>query len=355
MSGTSVDGVDAVLADFSVKPCRAMARSHVVFAAELRDELNALQRSGADEVHRGSLAANALMDCCANAVAAVLSAARCPARDVAAIGLHGQTIRHRPELGYTTQLANPARLAEATSITVVADFRSRDIAAGGQGAPLVPAFHAAVFAVPDKHRIVVNIGGIANVTDLPPGGPVRGFDTGPGNAMMDAWCERRTGQPYDRNGEWGGGGRAISALLRALRAEPYFALPPPKSTGRDRFHLRWLDKYLNASYSPQDVQRTLIALTAQSIVAAIDEHCAGASEVLVCGGGAQNTVLMGELEAALAPRRVATTAAHGIAINEVEALAFAWLAREAIAGRPGNVPTVTGARGPRVLGAVYRA
>ena len=355
MSGTSVDGVDAVLADFSVEPCRAMARTHVAFAPELRDELNALQRSGADEVHRGSLAANALMDGCATAVAGVLSAAGCHARDIAAIGLHGQTIRHRPDLGYTTQLANPARLAEATGITVVADFRSRDVAAGGQGAPLVPAFHAAVFALPDRHRIVLNIGGIANVTDLPPGGPVRGFDTGPGNTIMDAWCERHSGQPYDRNGAWGGGGRAIPELLRVLRAEPYFALPPPKSTGRDRFHLRWLAKYLKASYSPQDVQRTLIALTAQGIVAAIDEHCAGASEVLVCGGGAQNTVLMHELEAALAPRRLSTTAAHGIAINEVEALAFAWLAREAIAGRPGNVPTVTGARGPRVLGAVFHA
>jgi anhydro-N-acetylmuramic acid kinase len=355
MSGTSVDGVDAVVVDFSVEPCHAMARTHVAFAAELRDELNALQRSGPDEVHRGSLAANAVMDCCATAVTAVLSAAHCRACDVAAIGLHGQTIRHRPELGYTTQLANPARLAEATGITVVADFRSRDVAAGGQGAPLVPAFHAAVFAVPDRHRVVVNIGGIANLTDLPPGGPVRGFDTGPGNTMLDAWCERHTGAPYDRNGAWGGGGRAISELLHALRAEPYFALPPPKSTGRDRFHLRWLGKYLKASYAAQDVQRTLIALTAQSIVAAIDQHCAGASEVLVCGGGAQNTVLMGELEATLAPRRFATTAAHGIATNEVEALAFAWLARETLAGRPGNVPTVTGARGPRVLGAVHRA
>ena len=355
MSGTSVDGVDAVLADFSVDPCRALARTHVAFAPGLREELNALQLSGADEVHRGSLAANALMDCCATAVAAVLSAARCDARDVAAIGLHGQTIRHRPELGYTTQLANPARLAEATSITVVADFRSRDVAAGGQGAPLVPAFHAAVFSVPDRHRVVVNIGGIANVTDLPPGGPVRGFDTGPGNTIMDAWCQRHTGQPYDRHGAWGGGGRAISELLRSLRAEPYFALPPPKSTGRDRFHLRWLGKYLKSSYSPQDVQRTLFALTALTIAAAIDQHCAGASEVLVCGGGAQNTVLMGELEAALASRKLATTAAEGIAINEVEALAFAWLARETLAGRPGNLATVTGARGPRVLGAIYRA
>jgi len=355
MSGTSVDGVDAVVADFSVEPWRAMARAHVAFAPELRNELNALQRSGADEVHRASLAANALMDCCATAAAAVLSAAHCRACDVAAIGLHGQTIRHRPELGYTTQLANPARLAEAVGITVVADFRSRDVAAGGQGAPLVPAFHAAVFAAPESHRVVVNIGGIANVTDLPPDGPVRGFDTGPGNTMLDAWCERHTGAPYDRDGAWGGGGRAISELLHALRAEAYFALSPPKSTGRDRFNLRWLGKYVRASYAPQDVQRTLIALTAQSIAAAVGEHCAGASEVIACGGGAQNTVLMGELEAALAPRRLATTAAHGIATNEVEALAFAWLARETIAGRPGNVPTVTGARGPRILGAVYRA
>jgi len=355
MSGTSVDGVDAVLADFSVEPCRAMARAHVAFAPELRDELNALQRSGADEVHRGSLAANALMDCCAGAVAAVLAAAQCHARGVAAIGLHGQTIRHRPEFGYTTQLANPARLAEATGITVVADFRSRDVAAGGQGAPLVPAFHAAVFALPDKHRVVVNIGGIANITDLPPGGAVRGFDTGPGNTLLDAWSERYTGQPFDRDGAWGGGGRVIPELLRALLAEPYFALPPPKSTGRDRFHLRWLGKYLHASYSDHDVQRTLVALTVQSIVGAIDKHCVGSSEVLVCGGGAQNGVLMGELEAALAPRQLATTAKYGIAVNEVEALAFAWLAREAIAGRPGNIPTVTGARGPRILGAVYRA
>src|SRR5450755_2522614 len=304
MSGTSVDGVDAVLADFSVEPCRAMARAHVAFAPELRDELNALQRSGADEVHRGSLAANALMDGCATAVAGVLSAAGCHARDIAAIGLHGQTIRHRPDLGYTTQLANPARLAEATGITVVADFRSRDVAAGGQGAPLVPAFHAAVFAVPDKHRVVVNIGGIANITDLPPGGAVRGFDTGPGNTLLDAWSERHTGQPFDRDGAWGGGGRVIPELLRALLAEPYFALEPPKSTGRDRFHLRWLAKHLRATYAPQDVQRTLIALTAQTIVAAIDVYCMGAEEVLVCGGGAQNAALMHALEAGLAPRKV---------------------------------------------------
>ncbi len=355
MSGTSVDGVDAVLADFSAVPCRAIARTHVAFAPELRAELNALQKSGTDEVHRGALAANALMDCCATAVASVLAVGGSRARDVAAIGLHGQTIRHRPELGYTTQLANPARLAEASGMTVVADFRSRDVAAGGQGAPLVPAFHAAVFGVPDKHRVVINIGGIANVTDLPPGGPVRGFDTGPGNTLMDAWSERERGLPYDRDGAWGAGGRTIPELLRAMRAEPYFALGPPKSTGRDRFHLRWLAKYLRAPYAPQDVQRTLMALTAQSIVAAIDAYCPGADDALVCGGGAHNAALMRELGAELAPRSVETTAAHGIAVNEVEALAFAWLARETLAGRPGNVPTVTGARGPRILGAIYRA
>jgi anhydro-N-acetylmuramic acid kinase len=202
---------------------------------------------------------------------------------------------------------------------------------------------------------VINIGGIANVTDLPPGGPVRGFDTGPGNTLMDGWCERHTGQPYDRNGAWASGGRVIPELLRSMRAEPYFTTPPPKSTGRDRFHARWLGKYLKASYAAHDVQRTLAALTAQTIAAAVAAYCGGASEALVCGGGAQNGLVMSELAAALAPRRIATTAERGIATNEVEALAFAWLAREALAGRPGNVTTVTGARGPRILGAIYRA
>src|SRR5204863_2556211 len=182
------------------------------------------------------------MRSCPAAFASALAARECRACDVAAIGLHGQTIRHRPELGYTTQLANPARLAEAAGITVVADFRSRDVAAGGQGAPLVPAFHAAVFAAPESHRVVVNIGGIANVTDLPPGGPVRGFDTGPGNTMLDAWSERHTGQPLDREGAWAAQGNVIATLLGALQTDPYFTLPPPKSTGRDRFNLRWLQR-----------------------------------------------------------------------------------------------------------------
>ncbi len=287
MSGTSVDGVDAVLADFATAPCRALARTHVAFAPDLRNELNALQRSGEDEIHRGALAANALMDACATAVAAVLSAAHCPASDVAAIGLHGQTVRHRPELGYTTQLANPALLAESTGITVVADFRSRDVAAGGQGAPLVPAFHAAVFASPETHRVVINIGGIANVTDLPPGGPVRVSTRG---RAIPSWTHGASAIQDSRtiaNGAWAAGGHVIPELLRSMRAEPYFAMPPPKSTGRDRFHPRWLGKYLKASYAAQDVQRTLVALTAQTIAAAVAAHCGGSSEALVCGGGAQ--------------------------------------------------------------------
>jgi anhydro-N-acetylmuramic acid kinase len=356
MSGTSVDGVDAVLADFARAP-RIVAAAHVAFSAELRAELNALQGPGPDEIDRGALAANALMDCCAAAVVAVLERAAVAHGDVAAIGLHGQTVRHRPERGYTVQLANPARLAEATGITVVADFRSRDVAAGGQGAPLVPALHAALFSS-DRHRAVVNVGGIANVTDLRPQGPVGGFDTGPGNTLLDAWCERHTGARFDRDGAWAATGAIHAALLSSLESDPYFAAPPPKSTGRDRFNLAWLQARLSAlrpQPAPADVQRTLLALTARTIATAIASYCPGASEVLLCGGGACNTALRNDLAAALAPRRLSTTDELGIASTAVEALAFAWLARETLAGRPGNLPTVTGARGARILGAVYRA
>ena len=355
MSGTSVDGVDAVLADFTPMPCRTLAHVHVGFDSSLRSELTQLQRKGADELHRAALAANALMDCCHAAVSALLLSAGVEAKQVTAVGLHGQTVRHRPDLGYTTQLANPARLAEVTGMTVVADFRSRDVAAGGQGAPLVPAFHAALFGMASRHRVVVNIGGIANVTDLPPDGPVRGFDTGPGNTLLDAWCERHTGQRFDRDGAWGARGRAIPELLSALREEPYFERAPPKSTGRDRFHLRWLERHLKPSFAPVDVQRTLVALTAQTLAAAIAAHCAAATELLVCGGGAHNATLMGDLAAAVHPRAVSTTASVGVPVDQVEALAFAWLARESLAARPGNLPAVTGARGLRVLGAIYRA
>jgi anhydro-N-acetylmuramic acid kinase len=357
MSGTSIDGVDAVLADLSSAP-RPVAAAHIAFTPALRADLNALQASGPDEIHRGALAANALMDCCAAAVSLVLERATLSNIDIRAIGLHGQTVRHRPELGFTTQLANPARLTEATGITVVADFRSRDVAAGGQGAPLVPALHAALFALPDRHRVVVNVGGIANITDLPPHGTVRGFDTGPGNTLMDAWCERHTGAPFDRDGGWAATGRVRDELLAALEGDPYFAASPPKSTGRDRFNLAWLERHVGAlsiASPPEDVQRTLLALSARTIAGAIAAWCGGAEDVLICGGGANNALLRSELQAKLEPRTLATTASFGVPVTEVEALAFAWLAREALARRPASLPSVTGARGARILGAVYRA
>ena len=328
-----------------------------------------MQSAGDDELHRAALAANALVDVYAEAVRQLLAETSTEAAAVAAIGAHGQTVRHRPADGYTLQINNPARLAEATGIAVVADFRSRDVAAGGQGAPLVPAFHAAVFQEEGAHRAVVNIGGIANVTNLPPGsggGGVTGWDTGPGNVLLDGWCERHRGQPYDDDGRWGAGGRVDDALLARLRAEPYFGLLPPKSTGRDLFNPEWLDRNLAhvEPRPPADVQATLLRLTTDTIAADVLRFAAGATELIVCGGGARNGALMARLQQALG-RDAASAGAPvpavrrsddaGLASNHIEALAFAWLARAALERRPGNLPAVTGARGLRVLGAVYPA
>jgi len=356
MSGTSLDGVDAVIADFAPPtggPCELLAAAHRPFAPELRAELFALQRSGPDELARAARAANALADTCADAVNEAARAAGANNGAIVACGVHGQTLRHRPDEGWTLQLNNPARVAERTGVTVVADFRSRDVAAGGQGAPLVPAFHAALFGG-DTHRVIVNIGGIANVTDLPPAGAVRGFDTGPGNVLLDLWHARHRGGAYDDGGEWAATGRIDAALLDALTEDAYFARKPPKSTGRDLFDADWIDtKLAGRTLRPADVQATLVALTARTIADAIRAECAGAEEILVCGGGAMNAQLMAALRALLTPRTVATTAERGMDVAHVEALAFAWLAREALAGRPGSLVAVTGARGPRVLGAIY--
>jgi anhydro-N-acetylmuramic acid kinase len=360
MSGTSMDGVDAVVADFAPNqagPCALLSAARVPFAPDLAAELAALQRSGDDELARAARAANALADTYAQAIQAAIGLAGLAAKDVVAAGVHGQTLRHRPDEGWTLQLNNPARIAERTGLRIVADFRSRDVAAGGEGAPLVPAFHAALFGG-RRHRSIVNIGGIANVTDLPGEsevrGDVRGFDTGPGNVLLDLWHARHRGGGFDRDGEWGRTGRVDSALLEALLAEPYFTRLPPKSTGRDLFDADWLAARLSGrEIAPADVQATLVALTARSIAGAIAAHCEGSEEVLICGGGANNNALMEALASLLAPRATATTAAHGVAVEHVEALAFAWLAREALAGRPGNLPAVTGARGSRVLGAIY--
>ena len=313
----------------------------------------ALQQRGNDELHRAAVLANELSDLYAGAARRLLARARVGARSVAAIGCHGQTVRHRPGDAYTLQLVNGARLAERSGITVVCDFRSRDVAAGGEGAPLAPAFHRALFGAASRSRLIVNVGGIANLTSLPARGPVTGFDCGPGNCLLDAWIMRKRRTPFDAGGTWGARGRVIPRLLEKLLAHQFFQRRPPKSTGRDEFGLAWLQRAMTGAERPVDVQATLLELTAVTIARAVHRYCAGAREVFVCGGGAYNRALLARLAALLSGKRVATTAALGIEPEHVEALAFAWLAREALMRRPGNLPAVTGARGPRVLGAIY--
>ncbi|MFF7059639.1 anhydro-N-acetylmuramic acid kinase [Achromobacter spanius] len=359
MSGTSVDGVDGVLVRLGdTQAPQVLSSASLPMPENLRRELLALNRSGDDELARASLAANALARLYAQAVSGLLQDAGRHARDVTAIGAHGQTVRHRPDIGYTVQLNAPALLAELSGIDVVADFRSRDVAAGGQGAPLVPPFHAAIFGAP-QGRAVLNLGGIANVTLLAPDRPVRGFDTGPANVFLDAWCQRHLGQPYDADGRWAGTGKVVAPLLELLIAsEPWFALPAPKSTGRDLFNLQWLDDRLAAfdgpMPAPQDVQATLQRLTARTVANAIDAAAAHTQEVFVCGGGARNAGLMRELAYCL-QRPVHPTDVLGVPAQQVEALAFAWLAQAFVQRKPAGQPAVTGARGARVLGALYPA
>ena len=355
MSGTSLDGVDGALVDFAA-PMRTLAAAYVPFPAPLRADLMALQSAGHNEIEREALAANLLAGHYAECVALLLAEAGVPADAVCAIGAHGQTIRHRPELGFTRQSNNPALLAELSGIDVVADFRTRDVAAGGQGAPLVPAFHQACFGQAGQTRVVVNIGGIANISVLHADGAVTGFDTGPGNALMDAWIARHLGKEYDADGAWAASGNSIPDLLANMLAEPYFALPAPKSTGRDLFHADWLDAHLAAfaGAAPADVQATLTRLTALTIAHAIRACGAQAGAVYICGGGAYNGTLLRELTAALdGNATVQSTAALGVAPNRVEALAFAWLAQRFTQRAPGNLAAVTGAAGGRVLGALY--
>lgn len=364
MSGTSLDGVDGVIATFnrdkSQRWLHTLATAYVPFPSDLQESLMALQARGDDEIHREALAANTLAQHYAECVGQLLSKAEISANLVSAIGVHGQTIRHQPALGYTRQTNNPALLAELTGIDVIADFRSRDIAAGGQGAPLVPAFHQALFAAPDVTRVVANIGGMSNISVLGNANVV-GFDTGPGNALMDAWIARHLGKQYDEDGAWAASGQVIPRLLESLRSDPFFWLPPPKSTGRDLFHPAWLDGHLAAfpHARPEDVQSTLTALTATTLADAIANYGMDAQAVYVCGGGAYNTHLMHQLEQALVekgrPASVESTAVLGIPPNNVEALAFAWLAHQFSDRMPGNLPAVTGAKGSRILGALYPA
>lgn len=360
MSGTSLDGVDGVLMDLgTAPPWRTLAHAHLPLDAELKRVLLALNTPGHDELHRAALAAQDLARLYAQVVRDVCQQAGLPAQQVRAVGAHGQTVRHRPELGYTLQLNAPALLAELTGIDVVADFRSRDVAAGGQGAPLVPAFHQALFANESGAIVVLNVGGMANLSILRDGQAPLGFDCGPGNALMDAWCEQHTGQPYDRDGAWGATGQAQADALALALAEPFFALPPPKSTGRDLFNPGWLRQWLHTSKmdaaTPQHVQATLCELTARSAALAVKAHAAEATRVVVCGGGALNGALMRRLQANLPGTVVEPSDAHGLPVMQVEAAAFAWLAQRHIRHLAGNVSQVTGAAGPRVLGALYPA
>jgi anhydro-N-acetylmuramic acid kinase len=364
MSGTSLDGVDGVLVEFPAESDRALQiRGHVwqAFAPDLRDELRALNTSGPDELHRAALAANALARLYAEVASMVLIETGVSARDVRAIGAHGQTVRHCPKAfdgtGYTLQIVQPALLAELTDIDVVADFRARDVAAGGQGAPLVPAFHKALFAQTGRNVAVLNLGGIANLSLLPSSGPVTGFDCGPANVLLDHWHQRHRGQPFDRDGEWAAGGSVLPDLLGALLAEPYFSRLPPKSTGRDLFDAAWLERKLapHANADPRDVQATLAELTATSIASDLLRYAPATEALWVCGGGAHNGDLCHRLRARLPRVHMRSTQECGLSPTQIEAAAFAWLARAFVAGAAGNIESVTGARGPRRLGAWYPA
>ena len=363
MSGTSLDGVDGVLIDFSGSRLHVAAYATAPFSPELTRELLSLNSSGPNELHRAALAANALVRVYAQVVAHLLAQAGISKNQVNAIGAHGQTVRHQPlafdGTGYTLQLNNPALLAELTGIDVVADFRSRDVAAGGQGAPLVPAFHQAMFSQDGETVATLNIGGISNLTVLGAqrDGDVIGFDCGPGNALMDAWCKQHTGQAFDADGAWAAAGRVDQDLLASLLDESYFTLPAPKSTGRDLFNPDWLAKKLAgfAAISPIDVQATLTELTASTCATCVSNYGVKSKALIVCGGGAFNGYLMQRLQALLPQQQVCSSQVHGLPPLQVEATAFAWLARKTIRRETSSLKSVTGAQGARVLGAIYPA
>lgn len=355
MSGTSLDGADAALVDLSTGTPRTLAFATVPFSADLRERILQLSEPGSDPLDLAGRVSVELAGLYARAVEGVLAAAAIDRARVEAIGCHGQTVRHRPELGFSIQLNDPARLAELTGIDVVADFRRRDMAAGGQGAPLVPAFHEAVFRHPGKSRAVVNIGGISNITWLPSAGPTLGFDCGPGNVLLDGWARKHIGAQFDEDGRWASAGRTDASLLQRLLGEPYFDAPPPKSTGRELFRLAWLEERLPADYRTADVQSTLTDFTAHAIMGAIDRFCPGTDEIFLAGGGARNGALVARIRALAAGRPVAATDALGVPTAHVESMAFAWLAMKCVRRQPVDLTAVTGAREPRILGAVYAA
>lgn len=360
MSGTSADGIDAALVQFPQSGgCRFVhGRTHAWDGAT-RDALIALGQGG----EPASMDALGQLDASvgiafATAANQLLEDAGVQRAQVQAIGSHGQTIRHRPlsNPAFTWQIGDANRIAELTGITTVADFRRRDVAAGGHGAPLMPAFHLAMLGSADEDRAVLNLGGIANLSLIARDGSIRGFDTGPANALLDGWCQRHLGHAFDADGAFAASGRVDEALLGRLLAEPWFALPPPKSTGREQFHLEWVEAQLGANaLAPADVQATLLELTAATVANALLAQLPDARRVLVCGGGVRNPQLLLRLQARLPGVLIGSSAEHGLDPDYMEAMGFAWLAQETLAGRPGNLPSVSGARGPRILGAIHLA
>ncbi|MFV0455106.1 MAG: anhydro-N-acetylmuramic acid kinase [Pseudomonas sp.] len=356
MSGTSLDGLDFALIQQS-DSTRLLATHYEPMPAQLKQELLALCASGPDELARAALAEQRWAELASTGIDKLLHQAQIERSSIRAIGSHGQTVRHEPKRGFSIQIANSALLAELTGISVVGDFRRRDVAAGGQGAPLVPAFHEAMFSNPERTRAVLNIGGFSNLSLLAPGAITRGFDCGPGNVLLDAWIQRHLAQPFDRNGSWAASGVRHSRLLESLLSDEFFATSGPKSTGRELFNLPWLDAHLAPldDVAPEDVQATLLELSAQSICNALLESQPNTEDLLVCGGGAHNTALMSRLQRLLPSTQVTSTAAFGVEPDWIEAMAFAWLAHCCLEGIPANRPSVTGARGLRVLGAIYPA
>jgi anhydro-N-acetylmuramic acid kinase len=367
MSGTSLDGVDGVLACIDAQGHLSVeTHAFVAFESPFKAALMALNQRGDNELHRGALAGNQISRHYAEVVATLLKLSGLKAQDIAAVGAHGQTVRHRPlefdgdntrqqaPVGYTLQLINPSLLAELTGMDVVADFRNRDLAAGGQGAPLVPAFHLGIFGRPHDCVAVLNIGGISNVSVLNPDGSVLGWDCGPGNALMDHWCSLHTGAPFDQNGAWAATGQIQPRLLDSLMSESFLQRSPPKSTGRDLFNPTWLQTHLpTETLRPQDVQATLTEFTALACALDVKLHAPQAQELIVCGGGALNGQLMQRLSHHLPSVTVISSDRRGLPPLQVEAAAFAWLAFKTLRRETSSLASVTGARGARVLGAIY--
>ncbi|CAN1485736.1 COG2377 Predicted molecular chaperone distantly related to HSP70-fold metalloproteases [Methylophilaceae bacterium] len=357
MSGTSLDGMDAVLVNFGDSPqdIKIIGHSYVAYEDTFKKSLLALHLPYSNELEDSLMIGNMLSQQAYQAVKALLKKTGTTSKDIKAIGFHGQTIRHQPQKGFTLQIGNPALLAELSYINVIADFRSRDVAAGGQGAPLVSAFHKEIFSHPTAHRAIVNIGGIANVTILNPKTSVSGFDSGPGNILLDHCSQKHLHKAFDEDGSWAREGQLIQTLLDAFFNDAYFEKTAPKSTGRDHFNEAWLNKHLQKSYPIQDIQRTLLELTALSISKAIHIHNANITEAYLCGGGALNSFLIERLKSLIPQIKIQLTDALGMPTQHVEAAAFAWLAKQTLFSKPGNLPQVTGAKGLRILGAIYPA